>query len=149
MKRMEPSGTDCHHYLAPYEPGDPGATLSNSVLKSKNSQADRPSNSKTGPTFLFSCIYRMRSFWLVMMPCAREKRVFAYSEILSPREGTKRTSRRCKLFSEPIFTTPKKVHHLLLPQMLISNSVKCQQTYEIYILKPQVYLEGPEISIPW
>ena len=68
MKRMEPSGTDCHHYLAPYEPGDPGATLSNSVLKSKNSQADRPGNSKTGPTFLFSCIYRMRSFWLVMMP---------------------------------------------------------------------------------
>ena len=38
MKRMEPSGTDCHHYLAPYDPGDPGATLSNSVLKSKNSQ---------------------------------------------------------------------------------------------------------------
>ena len=67
------------------------------VLKNKNSQADRPCNSKTGPTFLFSCIYRMRSFWLVMMPCAREKQVFAYSEILSPREGTKRTSRHCKL----------------------------------------------------
>ena len=68
MKRMEPS--DCHHYLAPYDPGDPGATLSKSVLcpKKKNSQADRPCNSKTGPTFLFSCIYRMRSFWLVMMP---------------------------------------------------------------------------------